>query len=129
MKYLLDTHAFLWLGMGEEAFLSEKLIKVFEDKSNEIFLHNVSLWEITIKSNLKKLKLPISLNDLVHSAVQNGIQVMNIDLASLNIYEELPLVHRDPFDRLLIATAMSQDMTLLSRDTVMKDYENLKVLW
>ena len=128
MKVLLDTHAFLWL-MADDARLSSKARAAFLDEKNEIFLSIVSVWEMAIKSGLKKLKLPLPVADYVSTrAEMHNITLLNISLDHLATVETLPLHHKDPFDRLIISQSISDKFTILSDDEDFDAY-GVKRLW
>lgn len=104
MKLLLDTHIFLWLNDTPEK-LSDVARQVCEDMENSLYLSMASIWEIQIKQQLGKLQLGTSWRQMVKIQQQdNGMLVLPIELAHIEALNDLPAVHRDPFDRLLIAS-------------------------
>ena len=117
MKLLLDTNALLWLLAGDRR-LSERARRKIESAS-EITISEVSLWEISTKISIGKLKPIPTLLDTVRDL---GFRRLNISNAALGIYESLPFIHRDPFDRMLVAQALSEDMHVLTSDDLLKDY-------
>ncbi len=119
MKYLLDTHTLIWL---IEA--SPKVpLKVKEELSDHsIFLSSVSLWEIAIKITLGKLKLQISFDELLTELSSTNIQLLHIKNEYLTQLLHLPAIHRDPFDRLLVSTALAEGLTLVSADENIHQY-------
>jgi PIN domain nuclease of toxin-antitoxin system len=128
MKILLDTHAFIWLDSQPEK-LSKKAIEVCQDTSNELYLSMASLWEMQIKVQLGKLKLNISLEEmLVLQQQENDLKVLNFSLAHIYQLQSLPFHHNDPFDRIIIAQSILENMTLISVDDKLKAY-NIAVLW
>ena len=128
MKILLDTHAFIWLDSQPEK-LSKKAIEVCQDTSNELYLSMASLWEMQIKVQLGKLKLNISLEEmLVLQQQENDLKVLNFSLAHIYQLQSLPFHHNDPFDRIIIAQSILENMTLISVDDKLKPY-NIAVLW
>ncbi|GAB4278144.1 MAG: type II toxin-antitoxin system VapC family toxin [Oscillatoriaceae cyanobacterium] len=127
MKLLLDTHILIWLIEGNPN-LSLTARQAIEDESNTLHLSIVSLWEITIKTSLGKLELAIPLEQIVINFIlPSGIQILPIQLPHLLILQTLPFHHRDPFDRLLIAQAKSEGLTLVSEDGMFEQYE-VKIL-
>ncbi|WP_354635107.1 type II toxin-antitoxin system VapC family toxin [Planktothricoides raciborskii] len=127
MRLLLDTHIFIWLIEGNPN-LSQAAREAIEDESNTLHLSIVSLWEITIKTSLGKLDLAIPLEQIVINFIlPSGIQIIPIHLPHLLILQKLPFHHRDPFDRLLIAQAKSEGLTLVSEDGTFEQYE-VKIL-
>ncbi|HQV22524.1 MAG: type II toxin-antitoxin system VapC family toxin [Moraxellaceae bacterium] len=122
MKYLLDTHALLWFLSGDEA-LSKTARLCIENEANEIFVSMASLWEITIKSSLGKLKLATTLEEMfIDKLSDNDIQVLKIDTSHLIYVHTLPFYHRDPFDRLIASQSLVENMPLISKDLIMDDY-------
>ena len=117
MKILLDTHILLWFLTDDER-LSETQIDVIENKQNELFFSIGSLWEIAIKSGLLKLDVPSPLDVLIPSEVK----LLDIRVAHLGAYQQLPLIHKDPFDRLLIAQAQVENLYLLTDDEKFRGY-------
>lgn len=128
MKILLDTHAFIWPDFQPEK-LSKKAIEVCQDTSNELYLSMASLWEMQIKAQLGKLKLKIPLEEMLALQQQeNDLKVLNFSLAHIYQLQLLPFHHNDPFDRIIIAQRMLENMTLISVDEKLKAY-NIAVLW
>jgi len=123
MKILLDTHAFLWYIWGSEE-LGEENRKLIENPSNTKILSIASLWEIAVKVNIRKLKINVPITTLVPSE----IQILSINLNHLEVYTQLPLFHRDPFDRLIIAQAMAEDLPILSVDNKFDGYD-VSTIW
>ena len=128
MKVLLDTHAFLWLISGDDR-LSETAQKVFLDPGNYLFFSAASLWEICIKISLGKLSLKSGWLKTIQDEMKiNAIQWLSIEMPHCVELINLPFHHRDPFDRMLVAQALVDDMQLLSRDTRLSSYE-IKRIW
>jgi PIN domain nuclease of toxin-antitoxin system len=128
MRVLLDTHVLIWLVEGDKN-LSTVARSAIEDEDNSLYLSIASLWEITIKLSLGKLDLQLSVDEMVESfLIPGGIQILQIETSHLSILRDLPLYHRDPFDRLIIAQAKSEKMTLISADGVFDKY-GVDLLW
>jgi PIN domain nuclease of toxin-antitoxin system len=128
MKYLLDTHVFLWWNLGDSQ-LSENATSVISDGNNEIFLSAVSAWEIAIKVAKKRLTIPEEPVRFVPSRMQlHGFQPLPIQIHHATRVYGLPMYHMDPFDRLLIAQSQTENMPLISMDTTSRDYD-LEVIW
>jgi PIN domain nuclease of toxin-antitoxin system len=116
MKLLLDTHAFLWFISGDSR-LSTHAKELIEDISNERFLSVVSIWEMVIKSSIGKLVIPTPIEELVKEhVIGNDIQVFPIETAHFDTLYSLPFHHKDPFDRMMIAQAICENMSILSTD-------------
>jgi PIN domain nuclease of toxin-antitoxin system len=122
VRALLDTHSFLWF-VGGDARLSASARQVIEDLGNEIFISTASLWEIAIKVNLGKLDLGAPYEQFIPAELQRQkIAVFPIEVSHLSEVAKLPLHHRDPFDRLIIAQALTEGMPIISVDEVLDDY-------
>jgi PIN domain nuclease of toxin-antitoxin system len=122
MKNLLDTHSFIWFLNGDKN-LSATAIKYIEDVDAENYLSIVSLWEIAIKISLGKLEINISFEKLENYILENNFQILPISFNDLIKLSDLPFHHRDPFDRLLIAQSMSNEMNLISKDNIFSEYK------
>ncbi len=122
MKLLLDTHAFLWFLAGDKQ-LSSKARRRLEDPRNESFLSIASVWEMAIKVGIGKLRLGDELDVLVdRGARDNRIALLPIARRHAIAVASLPAHHGDPFDRMLVAQASAEDMTLIARDAAFDDY-------
>ena len=117
MKLLLDTNALLWLLKGDSR-LAPTARQVIE-KAQEIAVSEVSLWEISIKINIGKLQ-PVP--ELLNTVKELGFRRLSLSDKHLQAYESLPLLHRDPFDRMLVAQSSTEHLTLLTSDTFLKAY-------
>jgi PIN domain nuclease of toxin-antitoxin system len=128
MKVLLDTHAFLWL-ITDEDRLSENARQTFLNTENSLFFSAASLWEICIKKSLGKISLMDGWFQTIQKEIQiNTIQWLPIEMTHCAEVTELPFHHRDPFDRMLIAQAIVEEMKLLSRDSRLSDYA-IELIW
>ena len=128
MRCLLDTHAAFWYFEGSPE-LSEKAKAVIEDSGNEIFVSIVSAWEIAIKRSLDREKSTLcSVAEFFDEIAASGFELISLEPHHVRPVETLPFHHRDPFDRQLIATAIAEDMTFLSGDGNVPNY-NVKWLW
>jgi PIN domain nuclease of toxin-antitoxin system len=123
---LLDTHAFIWYSEGD-ANLPDSL-KTAIDSADRVYLSIATLWEIAIKINLDKLSLQANYELIEASLEPAGIDLLPIAFADTVQFLKLPLYHRDPFDRILIAQAMRHDLILVSRDSAFAAYP-VQQLW
>lgn len=125
--YLIDTHVFLWVLGGLK--LSSNVKEFFLDrKNNHFILSDASAWEISIKYGTGKLDLPEAPETFVPSRVNRaGFSHLSIALKHVLAVHSLPFIHRDPFDRLLVAQARMEGLTLLSADPIFSNY-SLKIL-
>ena len=122
MKLLLDTHTFLWF-VNDNPKLSEHLKNLIEDTNNVSYLSVASLWEMSIKFNLGKLTLNPNYEEFVEREVTTStIQLLNIELEHLKLNSTLPFHHRDPFDRLIIAQSIAEEIPIISVDSAFDKY-------
>ena len=122
MNYILDTHTLLWFLRGEEKF-SEAARKVILDSSAKKFISIASLWEIAIKNRIGKLPLKKGIADIFEKIEANGFGLLEVDRKYIEIYSAIPLIHRDPFDGIIVATAMAEQMTLITADEDIQKYD------
>jgi len=125
MKLLLDTHIFLWFIVGSPHLTAEDRALI-EDERNRKFISVASLWEIAIKSSIGKLTLSAPFDQLIPQQLSlNGFELLPIDIPHLATVATLPFHHRDPFDRLLIAQAVTEKMPVVSSDSAFDAYTSL----
>ncbi|MGH9381247.1 MAG: type II toxin-antitoxin system VapC family toxin [Thermoanaerobaculia bacterium] len=125
---LLDTHTFLWF-VFDDPRLSVPAAAAISDAEVEPILSIASLWEITIKRQLGKLDLGMDLTTFFRRYIEErSVTVLSIESSHLIAYDELPLHHRDPFDRLLVAQARALDAPIVTADPNFEGYE-LEIVW
>jgi len=123
MNLLLDTHIFIWM-LNEPIQLGVKLTTILGDPNHSLFLSIASVWEMQIKVNTGKLQMPTSVRDFVTTyRLLNNIHSLPIQEEHIWTLATLPMHHRDPFDRLLIAQAINEDYTLVTADPLFTKYE------
>ena len=128
MKLLLDTHVFLWLD-ADDRRVADSVREICEDRANQVFLSIASVWEMQIKIALGKLKSPLPPAALAEAYTNNAtLSILPISLSHVHALADLPRLHGDPFDRMLIAQARHEGLTLVSADGVMREYP-VEVLW
>ena len=127
MNYLLDTHKFIWFINGEEE-LSSLARKAIEHKDANNFVSIASLWEIAVKLSIGKLKLKTPFVAVPEQIANNGFQILPITFEDTLKLSALPLHHRDPFDRLIIAQSMTNQLTVISRDKQFPGY-GITTIW
>jgi PIN domain nuclease of toxin-antitoxin system len=127
MRLLLDTRAFIWWD-SDPGQLSAPALAALRDPANPVWFSVVSAWEIVIKAQLGKLTLRLPLADIVAQQQANGLQVLPVTLPHALAVEGLPSVHKDPFDRLLVAQANVEGAELVSADAIFSHYP-VRVLW
>jgi PIN domain nuclease of toxin-antitoxin system len=127
MNLLLDTHVFLWWIDGDP--VTPLAADAIRNPENAVWLSVASVWEITIKASLGKLRLPDRAARFVEAQRrQNGFGWLPVEVAALDTLQDLPFHHRDPFDRLLISQAISLGYTLVSADSAFEHYP-VKNIW
>jgi PIN domain nuclease of toxin-antitoxin system len=128
MKALLDTHTFIWWDSEPER-LSATALAICQDPANTLLFSAASVWEIMLKHQVGKLSLSAPLPVILgRQCAQNGMILLPVEVEHVLRLDELPMHHRDPFDRLLIAQAQVETATLLSCDTLMRQY-NVPMIW
>ena len=122
MRILLDTVAFLW-AVIDAPDLSDAARELFADPGNEVYLSSVSAWEISVKNALGKLPLPDSPARYVPAQRrQHGIETLHLDEEAALSLNQLPVLHKDPFDRMLVCQAIAQDLVILTPDRLIAQY-------
>ncbi len=119
MDILIDTHIFLWLAGAPEK-INKKHMQLLENLNNNIYLSVISIVEIMIKKSIENLHYDADILELLD---QMGIEVLNFDIKSALLLEKLPLHHKDPFDRMIIAQAISNNYKIITADNKFKFYE------
>ena len=122
MRYLLDTHALIWF-YEDSSELPQKIKETVLLDSNEKYICSASLWEIAIKLNLGKLKISFTFDELISDIRIRNFHILQIEDGYLNGLSSLPFIHKDPFDRLLIATALAEDLTIITIDENIQKYD------
>jgi len=122
MNYLVDTHALLWM-MFEPEKLSQRAQAILADKSLHKFISVTSLWEIAIKNRIGKLPLPTGITGTISKVDMLGVGHIGVGQRHVEIFNSLPLLHRDPFDGIIIATALSEEMTIITGDENIHKYD------
>ncbi|MDZ8109529.1 MAG: type II toxin-antitoxin system VapC family toxin [Nostoc sp. DedQUE12a] len=126
MQQLLDTHAFIWFIMGDPR-ISNNLRNQIENNDNCLSI--ASVWEMAIKHSIGKLSFNLNFSEFVEQQIiMNGIQLVNIKIEHILAVSQIPLHHRDPFDRMLIAQAIVENIPVLSADTIFDAYP-IQRLW
>ncbi|MFQ6042809.1 MAG: type II toxin-antitoxin system VapC family toxin [Candidatus Poribacteria bacterium] len=127
MDLILDTHAFIWFVNGDKN-LTTKAREVIENPSNFSYISIASLWEMAIKISLGKLEIKYPFEQVLTQIYENGFEILPITFEDTLVISELPFHHRDPFDRLIVAQAMTEGMTIISKDKSFDDYKVTR-LW
>ncbi|MBF0104037.1 MAG: type II toxin-antitoxin system VapC family toxin [Deltaproteobacteria bacterium] len=119
MRYLLDTHVLLW-ACADSKKLKAPVKQIIESSDHIIFVSLASLWELRIKESIGKVTLP---RGFYNGLTKAGFEILNMTLDHIHMVGKLPLHHRDPFDRMLIAQCLCEQMTLISNDENIKKYK------
>jgi len=127
MQFLIDTHILIWYLDGSNK-LPEKIKNIINDENNIIVVSIASIWELAIKISLKKIDTKLDLPDVETHITERQFKLLNISFKHLNVLTALLTHHGDPFDRLLIAQAITEDLTILSADKQFKAY-SVRVIW
>jgi PIN domain nuclease of toxin-antitoxin system len=122
MEILLDTHVLLWM-LDDTAQLSPRAVDLLQDPSNKLYASVASFWEMAIKQSLgNRLSLTKTLHEIAEELTRLEVVILAVELSDAFAVEQLPLHHRDPFDRLLITQAQTRGFAILSRDNAFKAY-------
>ena len=128
MRVLVDTHVFLWWIEGDRA-LPAKARAVLANPENECLISMVSAWELAIKTGLGKLKLALPVKRyIVENVAANGFRMLAIEIVHVGRVETLAMHHGDPFDRLLIAQALEENIAVVTADPIFRNY-GVKRIW
>ena len=125
--YILDTCAFIWV-LQNSSKLSQKALAIL-DGEDDVFVSQASFWEIAIKQTTGKLNLDKDIFALEDVCKAEEIQILPLELAYFERIKSLPLIHRDPFDRIIIASAIEEDLIILTSDSEIVKYQDVKTLW
>jgi PIN domain nuclease of toxin-antitoxin system len=132
MRFLLDTHSFLW-AVFEPEKLSRAARKMIEDPANDVLVSVITFWEISLKYNLGKIALEgVGPEELPRIAEEMPLEILSVSPNEAATFHRLPrLAHRDPFDRMIIWQAIQHKMGLISKDRSFREYQKhgLKVSW
>jgi PIN domain nuclease of toxin-antitoxin system len=125
VKLLLDTHLVLWWMTGEASRISKKALAALGSEGKDPVVSAVTIWETAIKRGLGKLDAP---DDLLSQLERAGVELLPVTPRHANLVASLPLHHRDPFDRLLVAQATLEGFPLVSDDESLRRYD-IEVVW
>lgn len=128
MNLLIDTHVLLWW-MSQSVKLSDAAREAFKNPRNSLNVSIASLWEIQIKLQTGKLSIEGTLPEIVERQLQqNSLFILLIEMPHVFALDRLPMIHKDPFDRMIIAQALAENLTLVSADSVFHHYP-VNVIW
>ena len=121
MRLLVDTHLLLWAAAGSRR-LPQAARRLLEDPANEVLFSAASLWEIVIKAALRRTDFKVDVGLLRHALAEMGFSELPVSGAHAERLASLPLIHRDPFDRMLVAQSLAEPLILLTNDGVLAGY-------
>ena len=124
MNFLLDTHILIWAAISPHK-ISPELVSLLSDPSNHLYFSSASIWEISIKESLEKSDFKVSSKKLYDGLIENGYKEIKVSALHAMEVIKLPFIHRDPFDRILVATAIWENMPLLTNDSTLSPYHSL----
>jgi len=128
MKYLLDTHAFLWF-VSDDSRLSPRARSIIKDRNQEVYFSAASAWEMSIKIRLGRLTIEEELEPfIVKQLAENNFSTLSITVLHSLYTSKLPEIHKDPFDRMIIAQSKLENMSLISKDKNIKKYK-VPMVW
>ena len=122
MKYLLDTHSVIWY-LKASPELPKKIRDLIHNNETGIYISSVSLWEIVIKMSLGKLDINMPLDELLDIIKSKDFNILQIEDECLKKLSNLPFIHKDPFDRLIISTALAENLIIITADENIKKYD------
>ena len=127
MRYLLDTSALLWY-VADHQRLSSVATQILNDPATDIHLSLASIWEVAIKFNKGKLILPLPFDDFVDVTIRRySLRILSIQVPHLRRVARMPLHHRDPFDRLLVAQSIVENIPIITSDAAFDRYSIARV--
>ncbi|PID51222.1 MAG: PIN domain nuclease [Pasteurellales bacterium] len=123
MNILFDTHILLWISMNEQAKFSQRSLDLINDINNNCYISVATIWEISIKSALGKPNFDVNAKELVKYAQDLGVIILPIKVEHTLGVAKLPLIHGDPFDRLLLVQSKMENLTLMTADDKLLKYD------
>ena len=127
MDLLIDTHAVIWF-ITDDNKLPVNIRQLIEDKSNNCYISIASYWEIAIKSSLGRLDLNSNLSEIFRIIEDSGFEILPITIKHILENANLKFHHQDPFDRIIIAQAIIEELSVISKDNEFEKYE-ISLIW
>lgn len=124
MRILLDTHVVLW-AVTADSQLGQTARRMLLDPDNQVYVSAATLWEVAIKHRKHPQVMPIAPDVLIQACIESGFNWLDVNVHHAQATAQLPLLHADPFDRMLVAQAMQEPMVLLTRDRQISAYSEL----
>ena len=129
MNLLFDTHTFIWWSCNPEK-LPPNLLSILIKPANTLYLSTASTWEIQIKIGIGKLSFKEDWAKIVAREIEtNSIQILQINLEHTFALKKLPPIHKDPFDRMLIAQVLTENFTIATNDSLIQQYPGIQTIW
>jgi PIN domain nuclease of toxin-antitoxin system len=127
MELLLDTHVLLWFLNGDNK-LSEKAIKLIENNKNTVFISIATVWELAIKQSINKINFKNGFENFLNLIKENGFEILPLKIGNMLVLADLEFIHRDPFDRILIAQCISENILMITKDEHILKYP-IQTVW
>lgn len=127
MGFILDTNAFIFYLYNPKQ-LSKAAVDIVHNKDNKIYVSIVSLWEIAIKTSIGKLEIRNSMKEIAEICLKCEIELLAINPQHLDWIANLPQIHGDPFDRLIISQALAENLTIITKDSIIPKYD-VNTIW
>ncbi|WP_034443612.1 type II toxin-antitoxin system VapC family toxin [Butyrivibrio sp. AE2032] len=124
---LIDTHTLIWF-MFDDTQLSDKALSTIKTE-DKVYVSIASLWEIAIKQSIGKLDIEVTSVELADKCSEAGIDILSITPKQLDYISKLPSIHNDPFDRLIISQAITEGLSLVTKDEKIAKYDGVNVIW
>ena len=124
---LIDTHTLIWF-MFDDTQLSDKALSTIKTE-DKVYVSIASLWEIAIKQSIGKLDIEVTSVELADKCSEAGIDILSITPKQLDCISKLPSIHNDPFDRLIISQAITEGLSLVTKDEKIAKYDGVNVIW
>ncbi|SEG45798.1 PIN domain nuclease, a component of toxin-antitoxin system (PIN domain) [Butyrivibrio sp. Su6] len=124
---LIDTHTLIWF-MFDDTQLSDKALSTIKTE-DKVYVSIASLWEIAIKQSIGKLDIEVTSVELADKCSEAGIDILSITPKQLDYISKLPSIHNDPFDRLIISQAITEGLSIVTKDEKIAKYDGVNVIW
>jgi PIN domain nuclease of toxin-antitoxin system len=131
MNYIIDTNVLIFLGCGYTERIGKKALAIYNSQETNIFISQISFWEMAIKINIGKLSIPIGLKNVINYTRHAGIDTIPVKNSHILFYQSLEnhKNHKDPFDRFIISTALCEKMKIITSDPKFDYYSDVERIW
>lgn len=127
MNYMLDSCTFIWYIETSDRLPED--VRELIDTAEHMSVSVATFWEIAIKQSIDKIELDMTMSELEAKCIENKITILPLELAYFERIKKMPLIHKDPFDRIITATAIEENLMILTCDSQIVKYPNVKTLW